>query len=395
MRLAIYSNMEGTPWGASEELWSQAARRLLGQGHRVFLNYKRWPELPAPLAELKQMGADLHLRSRSEKVLRNLRRSLKRRGLFRSWLRRVRPDMVLISSAVHVGDVALAEDCRAAGVPYAILLHSLPPDTWYRDRYLPLYAAAFAGATRCFLVSRMLQELLEDRLARRLPQGCVVANPLDVQRDAPLPWPEDNGLWRLACVARCDPGVKGQDLILRVLGSPRWKQRPLRVSFWCVIDNHARHLMQLAKMHGVEQAVEFPGFADDVKDIWKTHHGLLLPSRHDGVPMSTVEALFCGRIAIVSRVGRNSEFVDDGETGFLLPAATESLLDHALQRAWQSRGRWQDMGRLAAQRMPQRFPRDPTGDFCRHLEDCLSVTSTGVGQPVLAKPPSGLARDAA
>jgi hypothetical protein len=35
MHILFISTMEGTPWGGSEELWSQAALRLLEKGHRI------------------------------------------------------------------------------------------------------------------------------------------------------------------------------------------------------------------------------------------------------------------------------------------------------------------------------------------------------------------------
>ena len=82
----------------------------------------------------------------------------------------------------------------------------------------------------------------------------------------------------------------------------------------------------------------------------------------------TVEAMLCGRIPIVTHVGRNGEFVDDGQTGFLAPAATAEFVDQALERAWQARHRWRAMGQLAARRIRERTSADPVGEFCDQLE---------------------------
>ena len=61
-----------------------------------------------------------------------------------------------------------------------------------------------------------------------------------------------------------------------------------------------------------------------------------------------VEAMMCGRPAIVTDVGGNAEIVEDDVTGFLAASATEDGMDEALERAWQRRHEWHDMGRQAA-----------------------------------------------
>ena len=42
MRIAFISTMDGLPWGGSEELWSQAATRLLADGHDVLASVIGW-----------------------------------------------------------------------------------------------------------------------------------------------------------------------------------------------------------------------------------------------------------------------------------------------------------------------------------------------------------------
>ncbi|MEM9185037.1 MAG: glycosyltransferase family 4 protein [Planctomycetota bacterium] len=379
MKLAIFSNMEGCGWGASEELWRHAALRLLGEGHQVFVNCKKWKHEPHQLVELRQRGAVIHRRGKPEKVLRDLKRSLKQKGLFRSWLRKARPDLVLLNASVHTGDVAVADDCRAMGLPYAMLLHSLPPTEWYRERDLPTFKDAYGAARAAYFVSESLREMLEERIAQRCRHAAVVANPMPVAC-SPLPWPDESEGLRLACPARYDPGVKGHDLILRVLRDPKWRRRRLRVSFFGEANHHTSQLKRLAAMYRVEQSTDFVDVYTNVNDIWRTHHGLLLPSRHEGVPMTTVEALMCGRTAVVTDVGRNAEFVDHGETGFLVPAATSSLLDAALDEAWQRQAEWRAMGVLGAERVARRFPEDPVGDFCRELTSCLEPSTPFANQ---------------
>ena len=154
--------------------------------------------------------------------------------------------------------------------------------------------------------------------------------------DGPLPWPgrEDECL-RLACVARLYLLDKGQDILLRVLARKKWKGRDLHVSFFGRGIN-AEALSDLAARLGLLN-ISFEGHTDDIPSIWKKHHALILPSRAEGLPLSLVEAMMCGRAAVVTKVGGNAEVVQDGVTGFLA-APDEDSIDAALEKVWARRG---------------------------------------------------------
>ena len=95
-------------------------------------------------------------------------------------------------------------------------------------------------------------------------------------------------------------------------------------------------------------SVTFAGFVSDVSAIWSSHHGLILPSRCEGLPIVLVEAMLSGRVPVVTDVGGNAEVVEDGVTGYLAAAATEDSLDDAMERAWNERHRWREIGAAAA-----------------------------------------------
>ena len=56
MRFAFISTMSGAPWGASEELWSQAAVRLSQAGHEVQASVVYWPCLSEKVTGLRLKG---------------------------------------------------------------------------------------------------------------------------------------------------------------------------------------------------------------------------------------------------------------------------------------------------------------------------------------------------
>jgi hypothetical protein len=84
----------------------------------------------------------------------------------------------------------------------------------------------FAGATRCFFVSKHNLRLTEEQIGATLTNAEVVRNPYLVPAAVRLPWPGggENESLRLACVARLYLRDKGQDILLRVLAREKWQE---------------------------------------------------------------------------------------------------------------------------------------------------------------------------
>jgi glycosyltransferase involved in cell wall biosynthesis len=113
--------------------------------------------------------------------------------------------------------------------------------------------------------------------------------------------------------------------------------------------------------------IDFAGNRENIEEVWSKHHALVLPSRFEGMPLTLVEAMLCGRPCIVTDVGGNRELVRDGINGFLAKAPTVELLDEAMNRAWESRGRLKEIGCTATRDARQFVSRDPGEDFAKEL----------------------------
>lgn len=369
MRVGFISMMEGCPWGGSEVLWSQTAGRLAEAGSAVGVCVRHWPETPKHVRQLAD--SECRMFTRPPRTL--LRRAAAKLGIGQNrdwaWLRRFRPDLAVISLGIHLEGGEAAAACRDAGVPYAIVIQAADENRWPGDDYLDPLREAYVNAQACFFVSRRNLELLEMMLAVRLPHAKVVRNPFNVRYDGAPPWPDDAREFRLACVAALAPVAKGQDLLFAALARQEWRTRPVRLSLYGNGQN-ARSLPALAKMFELDR-VEFRGFTGDVERVWAEHHALVLPSRHEGMPLAVVEAMLCGRVCIVTDVAGNTEFIDDGATGFVAPAPTAPLVWDALERAWARREEWRQIGAAAARAVRLQVPPDPVGAFVRELELCI------------------------
>ena len=370
MRIAFFSAMGGSPWGGSEELWSRAAIVLLERGHQVAFNCIAWPAVPAPLQQLIDRGAQAKFRS-WQRMGRTLRQTLQTLRLTRmryaGWLQKCRPDIVVISFACHTDDPQIANTCRLLGIPYTILLQAAGSQNWVDARQADDFRSAYGSARRNFFVSPENRDLVESNLAMEIPRAEIVDNPFAVRPEAAPAWPATAPQFKLACVARVHYATKGQDLIIRVMKKPKWRTRPLHITLWGG-DNGSLHLLRRAlNLYGLNRQVSYGGVATNIEDLWAEHHGLLLPSRMEGNALALIEAMMCGRVPITTDVGRAGELIDDNENGFIAAAATEALLDEALERAWKHRDDWRAMGQRAANAIRSRHSLYPAEDFADRI----------------------------
>ena len=366
------------PWGGSEELWFRATCVLREHGHGIQVlktglapehpRIRRLRELSCQVCELDR---DASRRSwAAASLLMPARYTLdadRRRVVVaaRALVAR-RPALVVISQGQNFDGAPLALLCRRLRVPYVVISQKATELNWPTDQVRAHHAAALGGARLAVFVSEHNRRLTEDQIGEPLPNALVLGNPILAGAAGPLPWPEDGaGEPRLACVGRLDIPEKGQDLLLRVLAMDHWRSRRLHVSFFGQ-GPHGDTLARLAAGLRVQRC-SFAGHVDDIEAVWRSHHALVLPSRAEGLPLSILEAMSCGRPAIVTDVGGNAELIQDGRSGFIAESASVIALDRALERAWARREEWPALGLAAASRVHELIPDDPAPALAERL----------------------------
>ena len=370
MKFAFISTMEGWSWGGSEELWSQTATHLKRTGHSVQASVAHQPPLSPKVTALRRLGINVEVRpsfgvGRSQRIWNKLSfrssRSIAR-------LKQYKPDIVVISQGDYSGGSEWARTCREAGIPYVIVVQCNSDLWWFSRDRIDQAREAYAAAHKVFCVSRSNRDQLNFQIGMQLPNTEVVWNPYSVPPEIPPAWPDESTGWRLACVARLDPPAKGHDLLLRTLARPEWRSRPVQLN--CFGSGHYEpSLRRMSEMLGLNNVV-FRGHVSDIRSIWEENHMLVLASRYEGLPLALVEAMWCGRPAVVTDVAGNTEMCIDNETGFVAPAPTVPLLAATLQRAWDLRQNWRRMGQAARARAESQIPRDPIAVFAEKLISC-------------------------
>lgn len=348
--------MKGSPWGGSEELWHAAAMEAARDAHQVAACVFEWPTSEGGprqtrLGELEQAGVRL------------IFRPLKRRRLLEklstpAWMRQIAafaPDRVCLSQggayeaagrkSVH----PLVRWLLKSPVPFVNLVQYNDDDDDLRRGTRRIARALNAQAHVNAFVARRNIDQAARALKHDVPHACVLRNPVNLRDISPLPWPGDDCPARLAVVARLQSSTKGQELLLESLCSAAWKQRDWRVSLFGHGPDEEM-FRGLARQLGLGERVVFAGQAADVREIWRTHHALVLPSRAEGTPLAMVEALLLARPCLVTDVGGCADWIEHGVNGWLAPRADLAGVMVALEQMWADRPRWREMGLAAAER---------------------------------------------
>lgn len=375
MKIAFISTMCGfhpsvPRWAACEELWGAAALRLAARGDvTVGVNVFRWPEEVPQIEQLKRAGCLVNAR----KTLPGLARLGPRLPALQHgrWLSHFAPDLTVISQHQFHTEPEWAERCRKSRLPYVLAIHAVDETVQLKDDARRRLLRNYQQARRCYFFAQRNRAAVEKILGASLPNAAFARNPYGVPHADPPPYPSAEGGLTLACVARVD-GLKGHDLLIEVLAREKWRARSLLVDCFGAGASAEQYAAD-ARARGLDGLV-FRGFSRDIRAIWASHHALVLPSRTEALPLAIVEAMLCERPCIATDVGGVSELVTDGVTGFIAPEPTADALDAALERAWDARARWPEMGRAAGAHARGIILPDPAGAFA---EELLSLLRAG------------------
>ena len=335
--------MSGATWGGSEELWAETAFEALQVGHEVFVSVVGWADEAPKLRELERRGA---------KILRRYNRDFPAQGgsfagasSYRD-LFKTNPGVLLINQAASFEVIErsdLLELLYVTPIPFVLVCH------WNQN--LPILADDCRRAHACNIFSRAFRVLFvsnqnriqaERQLAMKISNSDLVLNPVNLSDRSFLPWPDSRTV-RLASVGRLSTWSKGQDVLMEALSANQWKDRDWHLTLYGAGPDEC-YLRSLVEFFGLQGRITFAGHQTDVRAIWAEEQILVMFSRAEGTPMALVEAMLCGRPAIVSDVGGNREWITEGQTGFVAEAPVIGLARAALERAWSAGQDWKAMG---------------------------------------------------
>jgi len=206
-----------------------------------------------------------------------------------------------------------------------------PPATPVPERLRRLTAGL---SDRVVAVSEVQAQWLRATLRIPARRVIVLPNAVEPSRFADLPEPAEvlrelgipTGEPLFVCIARLAP-VKEPDTLLAAMEEAPGHlilvgDGPLRAA----LEERARRGPLAGRVH-------FAGSRLDVRPFLSAAWAVCLSSRDESQPVAILEALAAGRPIVATRVGGIPEVVEEGRTGWLVPAGDPRALAAALRRA--------------------------------------------------------------
>lgn len=149
------------------------------------------------------------------------------------------------------------------------------------------------------------------------------------------------------------------------------------VRFRCVMagDGPVAEYKEKVRAMGLEEQVTFAGWINGAEKLVLLEDArlLLLPSYHEGLPMSILEAMAAGEAIISTPIGGIPEAVHDGENGILVQPGDAEGLYQAISTLLNDPGKAEAMGRRSREIMDEKYDLKKLheqlyAEYCRVLE---------------------------
>ncbi len=224
--------------------------------------------------------------------------------------------------------------------------------------WLERYFGRRAGAAVVYVTEDLRRRHAKyDRglVTRTIHNGIDPLNREDYSRPADL----EPGSFHLAAVGRVTK-VKGLEYAIRAVAV---LDPELKVVLNIIGTGPLTgELKALADELGLGNRVRFLGFKENVYDYLAHSDALIMPSLHEGLPYTILEAMSLEVPIIASRVGGLVEVIEDNESGMLIPLGDVEALKNGICALKDEPGLGEAMGQAARRIQANRYNLETMGD---------------------------------
>lgn len=287
------------------------------------------------------------------------------------WLRDVEPDIVHTHSGAWLKAACAARRGPGAGRCVIHTEHGLfDPEPWYAGA-LRRRAARY---TDCVVaVSNPLRTMLTRRDGLEAEQVRVIPNGVDINRFAPAARTgalqrrlgiEDSRIL-IGAVGRLAP-VKNHSMLLDAFALLR--NRHPDAALVIIGEGACRAALQeRISSHGLTGHAFLLGEAPDVATLYRDLDLFVLSSRHEGMPMSVLEAMASGVPVVSTSVGGIPDLLAHGRLGWLAASDDAVALGEAMHAAIEDADRRRTVARNARAEVVERYSEDAMLDAYERL----------------------------
>lgn len=292
-------------------------------------------------------------------------------------LRRLRPQIL---HTRNIGTMEYVLTAFLAGVPVRVHgEHGWQTNdiSGQRLHYRVLRRVLQPLITRVVCVSKDIQSWMIEKLSYPARKVRQVYSGVDTSRFRPIsttrPAPVPENAFVIGLVARLDP-IK--DPLTLVAAFSRLEAAGPREPYLVVIGDGPLYeeLSQNVESAELSDRVYMPGARDDVPRLMQAMDLFVLPSLNEGISNTILEAMASGLPVLATRVGGNSELVEEGKTGTLFSPGNVVELTSLMARYLQDPEMCRRQGRAARQRAESCFsPRSMVQGYLDVYDELTTV----------------------
>lgn len=366
-----------TSWGGSEILWTQSANKFIDKGFFVKAGAYYDFELLRQSLSGKEQYLDLRQRFISPgPVLRAIGKI--KMGSFAPVdnllepIKKHQPDLAIISQGNNKDGLGLMQFCYDHNIPFVNIIHLVSESLWpgLDDKKIDQLNLLFDKAVVNYFVSKHTLLMHEKILGKKLSNAKFIYNPFTKTATEAIKYPgTKDGAFKVALIGRLECFHKGYDLLIDVVKQEKWRERNISFSIFGK-GPHLQLLKRSIKQHRIKN-IFIREHIENISSIWKDHHILMMPSRMEGQSLTLIEAMRFKRAAIVTNVGGVEELIEEGNSGFIAEYPAEKYIDVAMERAWEAREYWEQMGIAAYEHIHKKHPKDAVAYLNEQLENLM------------------------
>jgi len=265
--------------------------------------------------------------------------------------RALRGRVDLLHGYLFTGNLLAAAVSRLSGVPCLTSVRNV--DLWKKARHRFASSLAHRRARRVLFNSRIVQDYTMRREGIPAARTVVVYNGVRDIREGSLTARTYGAGAIIICVASLR-AKKGHTHLIEAFRLARARLHGARLLL--VGEGPMRKELEgIVAQAGLGDSVVFTGYRPDVGELLGGSDMFVLASLEEGMPNALLEAMAAGLPCVVTAVGGNSEVVEEGRTGFLVPAGRPEAMADRIVELLRDADLRQRMGALARSRFESAF----------------------------------------
>jgi glycosyltransferase involved in cell wall biosynthesis len=372
--LFFISLMNGLPWGGSEELWYRSALYAAEKGWKVGCALYHWKEKEEKIQQLASAGCSIYWLPNEGRKKQNLADKLQykitkyRLQQYIMTLPLKDFEIVVINQGgFEIHTPAWRNYYRHLN-RYALLFHNYNKhETWSKPKKQAINNWISQAHINLF-ASDQIRISLQQQLDISITNSATLINPVTISPPAAVtPYPStETGDYIFAMFAALETNRKAQDNLITALSALKWKER----SWKLLLYGEGRDKPELEKLireNNLTNKVFIKGHTNNITQEIIAAHIILQITHMDAMPISVVEAMALSRPVIVSNVGDMPVWVKEDINGFNSKDAAMESIDAAMEKAWNHRDSWPEMGKKSFEIFKEKFPVDTEAYFLKQI----------------------------